>query len=99
MQVAATNPLYVVREDVPEEVIEEKKADALAEFAGSDKPAQIIERIVAGKLDKFFEETCLLEQSYIRDSDISVGELIDRVNAVLGENVVVRQFVRYELGK
>jgi len=99
MQVAAASPLYVSREDVPEDVLQEKKAEALAEFADSNKPPEIIERIISGKLEKFYEETCLLEQSYIRDPDIKVGELMDRVNSVLGENLAVRRFVRYELGK
>jgi elongation factor Ts len=99
LQVAAASPLYVSRDDVPEGVLEEKKAEALAEFKDSNKPPHIVERIVAGKLDKYYEEFCLLEQSYIRDPDLKVREVLDRVNAILGENLAVRRFVRYELGK
>lgn len=99
LQVAATKPLYVSREDVPQDVIEVQRVAFLAEAQDADKPAHILDRIVSGKMEKFYQESCLLEQTYIRDPDITVRELIDRSNATLGENVVVRRFVRYELGQ
>jgi elongation factor Ts len=98
MQVAATRPLWVGREDIPEEVIAAQKQAFLAEMAGADKPAHVMERIIGGKLDKWVQESCLLEQPYIRDSDITIRELVAQTNAVLGENIVVRRFVRFELG-
>lgn len=99
MQVAATRPLWVSRDNIPEEVIAEKKQAFLAEMADSGKPAQVMDRIIGGKLDKFIQESCLLEQPYIRDSAITVSELVAQANAVLGENIVVRRFVRFELGE
>lgn len=99
MQIAASRPQYVRREDVPEEVIAREREIYRAQLEGANKPSHILERIISGKLEKFFQQACLLEQPYIRDTDITVGELIDRYNAILGENIVVRRFVRYELGQ
>lgn len=99
MQVAASCPLYVNREEIPEDVIAKQQEAYLAEMEAANKPPHILERIVSGKMEKFYKESCLLEQPYIRDTDITVGELIDRHNATLGENIVVRRFVRYELGQ
>ncbi|MDH7485051.1 MAG: translation elongation factor Ts [Anaerolineae bacterium] len=99
MQVAASNPLYVCRADIPGEVIARQEEAYRAEMGAENKPPHIVERIISGKMEKFYKESCLLEQPYIRDPDITVGELIDRLNATLGENIVVRRFVRYELGK
>jgi len=98
MQVAASRPLWVGRDDIPEDVIASRKQAFLTEMAGAEKPPQVMERIIAGKLDKFIQESCLLEQPYIRDPEITVGQLVAQVNAVLGENIVVRRFVRFELG-
>lgn len=98
MQVVAAKPLYLRPEDVPAEVVEKEKAEYRAEMASSGKPDQIIERIVEGKLAKFYEETCLWEQPYIKDTSITVGELVQQKNALLGENIVVRRFARLEVG-
>ena len=99
MQVAAADPQYVAREDIPAEVVAAQEAHFKADAETADKPAQILERIISGKMEKFYNEACLMEQPYIRDPDISVKELVDRANATLGENVVVRRFVRFELGE
>jgi elongation factor Ts len=99
MQVVATAPLYVRPEDVPAEVVERVKQEALAEIAGSDKPAAVVERIVEGKLAKFYDEACLLRQNFIRDEALTVENLIKQAIARMGENIVVRRFVRYELGQ
>ncbi|MBC8446789.1 MAG: elongation factor Ts [Chloroflexi bacterium] len=99
MQVAASSPLYVQREDIPEDVIAQQEKAHRSEMEAENKPPDILERIISGKMEKFYKESCLLEQPYIRDTDITVGELIDRLNATLGENIVVRRFVRYELGQ
>jgi len=99
MQVVASRPLYVQREDIPEEVIAKEREIYRAQMEEANKPPHILERIISGKLEKFFKESCLLEQPYIRDTDMTVGELIDHHIALLGENIVVRRFVRYELGQ
>jgi elongation factor Ts len=98
MQVVAAKPLYVAPSDIPADVLEEKKAEYRAEIQDSGKPEQIIERIVEGKLKKFYEESCLLEQPFIKDPAITVRDLVQQANALLGENVVVRQFARLEVG-
>lgn len=98
MQVVAAKPQYLTRDDVPAEVLEEKKADYRAEMKDAGKPEQIIERIVEGKLAKFYEEACLMDQPFIKDTAMTIGELVQQRNALLGENIVVRRFVRYEVG-
>jgi elongation factor Ts len=98
MHVAASNPLYLGREDVPEEVIAREKNIYEVQAKEGGKPEKIVERIVQGKLAKFFQEVCLLEQPFIKDQDISVNQLVSSVLAKLGENIVVRRFQRYQLG-
>lgn len=97
MQVAAANPRYVSKEDVPEAVLEEERAVYRGQIEGN-KPPQVVERIVEGKLAKFYEEVCLLEQPYIRQPERKVKDLVTDLIAQVGENIVVRRFVRYELG-
>ncbi len=99
MQVVAARPQYVRPEDVPAEVIEREKQVYRSQLADSGKPEQVIERIVAGKLEKFYEEVCLLRQPFIKDEGKTVQDLITQSVAKLGENIVVRRFVRYELGQ
>lgn len=98
MQVVASNPQYPAPEDVPTEVIDQEKAVYAAEFRDSGKPEHIIDRIIEGRLKKFFSEVCLFEQPFIRDGEKTVGELIQEHIAILGENIKLRRFVRYELG-
>jgi len=98
MQVVAAKPLYLNREAVPQSVVEEELSVYRAQMADSGKPAQIVERIVQGKLDKFYEEVVLLEQPFIKDPSFTVGELVQKTNARLGENLIVRRFVRFEVG-
>ena len=98
MQVVAAKPTYLRPEDVPAEVIEGQRDTYRAQVEDSGKPAHVIDRIVDGRLDKFYEETCLFRQPFIKDSSITVGDLIQDRNALLGENIVVRRFVRYEIG-
>lgn len=98
MQVVAAKPSYMTPEDVPADVLEQEKANYRTEMQDSGKPEQIIERIVEGKLQKFYEEACLMEQSFIKDTAITVRELVQQKNALLGENIVVRRFVRFEVG-
>ena len=98
MQVAAANPTYLRREDVPEEVISREKKIYEAQAKEEGKPERIIERIVQGKLEKFFQEVCLLEQPFVKDPDMTIGQLVSSKIAKLGENIVVRRFQRYQLG-
>lgn len=98
MQVVAGKPLYLAPEDVPADVVESEKAIYRAQMADSGKPENILERIIEGKLTKFYEEVCLMEQPFIKDTAITVSELVQQQNARLGENIVVRRFVRFELG-
>lgn len=99
MQVVASRPLYVKTEDVPEEVLEKEKAIYRVQVAEEGKPPQVVDRIVEGKVKKFYEEVCLLNQPCIKDSDKIVEQLILEMIAKLGENIVVKRFVRFELGE
>ena len=97
MQIAAMKPLYVSPEDIPEEVLEKEKAIYREQAAG--KPEHVVERIVEGKLKKFYEEVCLLEQPFIRDDSKKIRDLIQEAIAKLGENIKVSRFVRFEVGE
>lgn len=99
LHVAAQNPQYVSRDEVPVGEVEGEKKIYLEEVKRSGKPADITEKIVAGKLEKFFQSVCLLEQPFVRDQDVTVQELINRKIAVIGENIKVRRFTRYVLGE
>jgi len=99
MQVAAANPSYIRREEVPEPVLEKERAILLAQVKSSGKPEKVAERIVQGRLEKFFSEVCLLEQPFIKDPAVKVEDRIKEVIAKIGENVVVRRFSRYQLGE
>jgi len=99
MQVAAGNPRYVRREDVPEAVQEAEKAIYRAQASQSGKPTAVIEKIVAGKMDKFYSEACLLEQPFIKDPERTVAQVIADVIARVGENIVVRRFARFQVGE
>lgn len=98
MQVVAARPQYVSPDDVPEEVKEREKSIYRAQLADERKPPQVVDRIIEGKLNKFYEETCLLKQPYIKDDQKTVEKLLLEMIAKLGENIVVRRFARFELG-
>lgn len=98
MQIVAAKPLYLTPEEVPASVVEEEKANYRAEVKDSGKPERILDKIVEGKLKKYYEEICLMEQPFIKDTAITVRELVQQHNALLGENIVVRRFVRFEIG-
>jgi len=99
MQVAAANPRYVRREEVSDAERERERAIYRAQTAQSGKPAAVIERIVEGKLEKFYSETCLLEQPFIRDPGKTVEQLVKEAVARTGENIVVRRFSRFQIGE
>ena len=97
MQVAASNPLWVARDDVPADVIEREKAIYREQAKG--KPDNVVEKMLDGKLNKFFQEVCLMEQPFVKDPDRSIEQLRTDLVGVIGENVEVRRFVRYQLGE
>ena len=99
IQVAATNPVAIDRERVPEDVLEKEKEIYASQAKASGKPEKIIEKIVEGKLKKFFSEECLLEQPFVKNSDITIQNLLNELIAKTGENIVVRRFVRFQLGE
>ena len=98
MQVAATSPKWVSRQDIPVDELDSEKKVYLQQFADDSKPEHILERIIEGKLAKFYEENCLLEQPFIRDDSRTVQGLVTEAIAKLGENIVVRRFTRFQIG-
>ncbi|GBD39265.1 Elongation factor Ts [bacterium HR37] len=99
MQIAATNPRFIRKEDVSEEVVAKEREILKAQVIESGKPENVADRIVDGKIEKFYEEVCLLEQPYIRDPKIKIRDLLNSLIAKIGENIVIRRFVRYQLGE
>ncbi len=99
LQIAAANPKYISAEEIPAEVIEKEKEIIREQFKDSKKPAEIVEKIVLGKLGKLYEEVCLLDQIYIKDDKLTIRHLIQSVVAKTGENIKVGRFTRYEIGK
>jgi len=99
MQVAAAGAEFVRREDVPTERVEREREILKSQTEGQGKPAAILDKIVTGRLEKFFAEICLLEQPYIRDDKTTVGDLVRQASAKTGENIQVRRFARYRLGQ
>jgi len=99
LQVATASPQWVRVEDVPEAVLEERRERARAQAKAEGKPDNIIERIVEGKIGKFLDEVCLLNQTYIRDESKTVGELLKEIIAATGENITLRRFARWEVGE
>ena len=99
MQVAAANPRFVRREEVSAEVIDAERSIYRAQASSSGKPAAVIEKIVDGKVEKFFADVCLLEQPFIKEPQRTVGQLVTDAVAQLGENIVVRRFARFQLGE
>ncbi len=99
MQVAAANPRYVRREEIPEAELDKEKTIYRQQALESGKPEKIVEKIVEGKMERFYSEICLLEQSFIKDQDKKVSEIINDAIARLGENIQIRRFARYHLGE
>jgi elongation factor Ts len=99
MQVAASNPQYLMTQDVPEEVLAKEREIYRAQVLESKKPENVIEKIVEGKVKKFYTEVCLLDQPFVKDPDISVGDYLTNMIAKIGENMVIRRFVRFQLGE
>jgi elongation factor Ts len=99
MHIAAANPQYVRREDVPPDVLDRERDIYKGQMAGQNKPAQVIDKIVDGKLNSFFEQVCLLDQPSIRDPKVTVAQLIQQTIAKLGENISVARFARLKVGE
>lgn len=99
MQVAAMKPQYVGREDVPVEIVEKEKAILKAQAINEGKPEKIVDKIIEGRIDKFFKQICLTEQPFIKDSDKTVTQLTTELIAKIGENIKIRRFTRYEMGE
>jgi elongation factor Ts len=99
MHIAATNPLAIDREGLAQEVVAREKEIYRAQALETGKPENIVDKIAEGKLNKFYQEVCLLEQAYVRDTDIAIEDLLNELRAKTGENVIVRRFIRYQLGE
>lgn len=98
MQIAATNPVSICREDVPPEVLQREKDIYTQQAIDSGKPANIAEKIVAGKIDKYYAEVCLLEQKFIKDPDLSIQDKLNELIGTMGENISVKRYVRMQVG-
>ncbi|HOV90310.1 MAG TPA: translation elongation factor Ts [Syntrophorhabdaceae bacterium] len=99
MQIAAANPFYVKRDDVPEDVKEKEKNIYKRQAIDSGKPEKIVDRIAEGKMEKFYQEVCLMEQPFIKNPDITVKQLLEELVVKIGENIIIRRFVRFQLGE
>ncbi len=99
LQIAAMEPIYVQSDDIPKETMDSIVAEFSQQASAEGKPADIVDKIVSGRLNKYYEEICLLEQPFVKDDDKKVKDLIVDAIRTLGENIVVRRFVRYELGE
>jgi elongation factor Ts len=99
MQITASNPLYVRREDVPQEVLEREKTIYRNQAREAGKPEKILDKIAEGKLEKFYQEVCLMEQPFIKNTDSTIKELLEELVTKLGENILIRRFVRFQLGE
>jgi elongation factor Ts len=99
MHIAASNPLGITPEDVSEEIIEKEKEIYRAQALDMGKPENVTDKIVEGKLNKFYQESCLLNQPYVRDTDMSVADLLNGLIARIGENISIKRFVRYQIGE
>lgn len=99
MHIAASNPLGIRAEDIPEEIVNREKEIYRAQTLELGKPENVVAKIVEGKLTKFFKENCLLNQPYVRDPNLTVEDLLNELIAKIGENITIRRFVRYQTGE
>ena len=99
LHIAAMNPLYITTDDVPKEDLERELAVLRDQALAEGKPAEIVDKIVTGRMDKFYEEMCLMEQSFVRDDSIKIKQMLTDAIQTTGENIVIRRFARYELGE
>jgi elongation factor Ts len=99
MHIAATNPRFVRREDVPSDVLDRERDIYRGQMEGQNKPPAVIEKIVEGKLNSFYEQVCLLDQPSIRDPKLTIGQVVQAAVAKMGENIAIPRFVRFKLGE
>ena len=99
MHIAATNPQRIRREEIPEEVLERERTIYRTQAQEAEKPQKVIDKIVEGKMERYYSEVCLLEQTYVRDPDLTIKELLDAMIARVGENISIRRFARFQLGE
>ena len=99
MQIAAANPLYVSREEVPADVISHEKEVYRQEALNEGKPEKIVDRMVEGRIEKYFKEVCLLDQPFIKDGDKTINDVVLEATVKMGEKVSIRRFTRYQLGE
>lgn len=99
MHIAAADPKFVRREEIPAEVLEKEREIYRAQFAGSGKPANVIEKIVDGKLESYYAQVCLMDQPSVRDPNVTVQQMVSAATAKTGENVTVSRFCRFKLGE
>ncbi|GAA0395331.1 translation elongation factor Ts [Paenibacillus motobuensis] len=99
MHIAAMNPRYVRREEVPQDEIEKEKEILRAQALNEGKPEKIVDKMVEGRINKYYEEFCLLEQAFVKDPDKTIANLVSEKISTIGENISIRRFVRYELGE
>lgn len=99
MHIAATNPVGINPEDVPEEIISKEKEIYRAQVIEMGKPEHIADKIVEGKLQKYFKDNCLVNQAYVRDPDMTIADLLNEVIAKIGENITIKRFARYKIGE
>jgi elongation factor Ts len=99
MHIAAANPQYIRREEIPEEILEREREIYRIQALDAGKPQKVIDKIIEGKMERFYSEVCLLEQTYVRDSDLTIKEVFDAMIAKIGENIAIRRFVRFQLGE
>lgn len=99
MQIAAVNPMYVRREEVPADAIEKEKEILRNQALNEGKPEKIVDKMVEGRIAKYYEENCLMEQSFIKDPDKTISTIVNEKISVIGENISIRRFVRFELGE
>jgi elongation factor Ts len=99
MQIAAADPQYLTREDIPQEVIQKEKHILRMQALEMGKPEKVVDRIVEGRMERFFSEVCLLEQAYVKDPDQTVRDLLNSLTGTIGERISIRRFARYQLGE
>ena len=99
MHIAASSPLYVSKDDVPAEDIEKEKAVLRQQALNEGKPEKIVDKMVEGRISKFYEEYCLMEQAFVKDPDLKIADLLNALVAVIGEKITIRRFVRFERGE
>ncbi len=99
MQIAASEPVYVSKEDVPQEIIEKEKNIQKELLRQQGKPENILDKIAEGKINKYYEEVCLLEQPFIKDGSVKIKNLVETAIAKLGENIIIKRFARFKIGE